>query len=438
MSDPRRPDPGTRNPIPMARRPASWRDWAPATRRLLAARFWRSLAQGALVVDLALYLHALDWSGLAIGAVLSGGGLTGAMLSLAVGAASDRSRRKPFLLAYEVLTCGCALVAMTTVRPELLGIVIVLAGFGRGANGAAGPFSPAEQAWLAESVEPEDRGMVYSVNVALGFAGMALGALAAILPGLWRSWLGPADAYRPLFALVLVGNALNLALLVRTPERRSGRGGAPGAARSVPGAAAVQQRENRFLRDLVTVNSLNGLAVGLTGPLMAYWFHQRFGVGPEFIAPAMALTFAVTAAAAILSGRLTHRAGLVRVVVWGRGGGLVLLVLLPLMPAYWLAALAYLLRSALNRGTIGARQALVVSAVRDGRRGLAASLNAVSMQVPQAVGPALAGGLIDAGWLVTPFLLAAALQGIYVVLYGRLFGPRERQLIPVPARSDAG
>ena len=40
--------------------------------------------------------------------------------------------------------------------------------------------------------------------------------------------------------------------------------------------------------------------------------------------------------------------------------GLVLTVLLPLMPVYWLASMVFLLRSVFNRGSVGARQALVV------------------------------------------------------------------------------
>ncbi len=134
---------------PLERGRAAWLAMPRPTRRLLAARFWRSISQGALVVDLALYLRALGWSGAAIGMVLSGAGLVGAALNLVVGVTSDRFRRKPFLLTYEGLTCLCALVAMTHSRPLLLAPAIVLAGFGRGANGAAGPFSPAEQAWLA-------------------------------------------------------------------------------------------------------------------------------------------------------------------------------------------------------------------------------------------------------------------------------------------------
>ena len=123
---------------------------------------------------------------------------------------------------------------------------------------------------------------------------------------------------------------------------------------------------------------------------------------------------------------MSHRLGLVRSVVWGRGLGLVLLLFLPLMPLYWLASLVYILRSALNRGTVGARQALVVGAVGDERRSFAVSLNALSMQLPQSFGPAVAGALIGAGWLATPFYLAAALQGVYVWLYSRVFTPFER------------
>jgi MFS family permease len=70
-------------------------DLHPTTLRLLLARTLRSVGQGALVVDFALYLNALHWSAAAIGLVLSGGGLFGAALSLLVGSASDRLRRKP-------------------------------------------------------------------------------------------------------------------------------------------------------------------------------------------------------------------------------------------------------------------------------------------------------------------------------------------------------
>lgn len=399
------------------------------TRRLLAARFWRSIAQGTLVVDLALYLHALHWSGTEIGAVLSGAGLVGAAFGLLVGVVSDRLGRKPFLLLYEGLSCACAAVAFSTSRPVPLTLAILLAGFGRGANGAAGPFAPAEQAWIAETVVPTARGYVFSLNSALGFLGMAAGALAAVLPAHWAKSLGDAGSYRPLFLIVVAGNAANFLLLAGAKDRRPvAPPVAPAGAAAAGAARDVHRRENRFLGRLMMLNAFNGLAIGLTGPLMSYWFARRFHAGPVLIAPVMSITFLVTAAAAWFSGRLTRRAGMVNVVIWGRTGGLALLLLLPIMPFYSLAALLHILRSAFNRGTIGARQALVVSAVRDERRGLASSLNALSAQVPQSVGPVIAGTLMGAGWLVIPFYCAAALQATYLLLYGRLFKPVEQEI----------
>lgn len=400
---------------------------SPTTERLLAARFWRSIAQGALVVDLALYLHALNWSGAAIGAVLSGAGIAGAGLGLVVGIASDRCGRKRFLLAYEAICCACGIVALLTTQPAMLAGAIILAGFGRGANGAAGPFAPAEQAWIAETVEPRLRGAVFSLNSALGFLGMGIGALLAMIPGFAASGTAQQEDFRLLFLVVIVGNAANVWLISRAREEPRPRQPAHADA-PVEVSRERRQQENRFLRRLTGLNALNGFAIGLTGPLMSYWFSRRFGVGPVFIAPVMALTFVVTAAAAFYTGRLTRRSGLVNVVVWGRTGGLVLLLLLPVMPVYSLAATLFLLRSAFNRGTIGARQALVVSAVQDRRRGFASSVNALSGQFPQSLGPAVAGALMGSGWLIAPFYVAAALQGAYLLWYGRLFRPIEESM----------
>lgn len=404
-----------------------FRDLHPTTKRLLLARGFRSVGQGALVVDLALYLHALGWSGFAIGLVLSAAGLFGATLSLVVGISSDRLRRRPFLLWYEGIVLLCSVAAFVTSGTIILSAAIILAGFGRGANGAAGPFSPVEQAWLAEEVLPERRGRVYSLNTAFGFFGMGLGSFLAILPSFGLILFGNPThdplhplAYRPLFVLVGLATIANFMLLWGAQERYS-------AARRTPKSDHTEvdktrlREENRMLTGLVFLNSFNGMAVGFTGPLISYWFAIRFGVGPAAIAPVMGITFLFTGAASLVTGKVSERIGIVRSVVWARVIGLVMLIILPLMPVYWLASVVYLLRSAFNRGSVGARQALTVGLVGDERRGLATSLNTVSMQIPQSIGPTVAGYLFGAGDLALPFYIGALLQGIYVVAYGRFF-----------------
>lgn len=402
-----------------------WKALHPTTRRIMMARAFRSLGQGALVVDLTLYLKALQWTGFHIGWVLSLAGIVGAVLSLWVGISSDRMRRKPFLLVYECITLVCSLLAFITAQPLLLTIVIVIAGFGRGANGAAGPFSPVEQAWLAEEVQPEKRGKVYSWNTAMGFIGMGIGAVLAIFPAfvqhhtltLQYGFLVKADAYRPLFLIVAVANLCNLCLLFSAKENYNGKIVRAAHLQEKP----IRQQENKMLAGLFFLNIFNGMGIGLTGPLIAYWFAIKFGKGPAEIAPMMAITFFITGIAAIITGNISERKGIVTTVVYARALGLLLLLLLPLVPFFWIAALLYILRSALNRGSVGARQALTVGLVRNERRGLATSLNAVSMQIPQSAGPSISGWLFSAGSLGLPFYVGAACQAIYLVLYSRFF-----------------
>lgn len=391
---------------------------SPTARLLIGCRLVRSVGQGALVVDFALYMGALGWSAADIGLVYMGGLLFGAALTTVSGPLSDRVGRKPFLIGYDIVQVLAALAALATSQPWALLVAAILGGYGRGANGAAGPFGPVEQAWLSNGIETRDFGAVYSLNTALGFVGMAVGSAVAALPALWRGALPGALAYRPLFLFVAVGSLVALVFLFMMSDSRVAR---PARKSGSPAADAEAGRERSMLMKLIGVNALNGLGIGIVGPFMAYWFHLRYGVGPAAIGPVLCAGFILSSATALWTGWLTRRIGTTQSVVVMRGAGLVLFVLLPFAPTYLIAAALYVLRSACNRGTAGARQAVGLRLVGPSRRGLAASVNAVSMQVPRALGPVVGGLLLDAQMLAAPLLIAAGLQGLYLLLYQWIF-----------------
>ena len=389
-------------------------------RLLMAARTARSVGQGATVASFSLYLHALNYSGAAIGTVLMAGLLFGALMTLIVGPLSDRRGRRGLLLGYEVAAAVAALAAVVSRDEAVLIVAATVAGFGRGANGAAGPFGPVEQAWLAREVEGAARQRTFSLNATLGFLGMAAGAALVALPAALGRSYAVVDTYRLLFLLPLAGSLVSIALIgcAREPTVR------PAAAPSdvdLSGRAQVTRQENRQLRRLALTNAVNGLAIGIVGPLMAYWFARRFAQSPALIGQALAASFVLAAAGSILSGRLSQRFGAVRSVLWMRLIGLVTLLATPFVPVFGLAAALYALRAAFNQGTAGARQTVAAGLTRAERRGLAASVQNLSLQIPRAVGPVLGGALIHAGYFITPFLLAAALQALYLVLYWRYF-----------------
>lgn len=383
----------------------------PGTRLLLASRFVRSVGQGALAVDFTLYLHALRWTVPAISAILSAALGLGVVLTLVAGPLSDRWGRRGFLFLYEASQFLAALAATFSAHGAILWPAALIAGFGRGGNGAAGPFTPVEQAWLAQTLTPGQRGPIYSLNAALGFTGNAAGAVIATLPSFLHAILPGALAYRPLFALSAIGSLICCALILRTPDSETRRVTPPAP------KTHEDRRENRLVLRLMLANLMNGAGVGATGPLIAYWFAVRFNQGPAEIGPLMAAGFLMAAIASIAAGYLSTWFGVVRAVVMMRLAGLLLLIALPFAPTFGLAATCYVLRAMFNRGTTGARNALNVSLVRQERRGFASSMGNVSMQIPRAVAPMLTGVLFAAGDLGLPFLIGAGFQGAYLALY---------------------
>lgn len=404
-------------------------DIAPTAWLLLAARLVRSLWQGALVVDFALYLHALQWSAVAISAVLAAALLLGAALSMLLGPLSDRLGRRRFLLAYDAIQGVAALAAFTTTATVPLAVAAIAGGFGRGGNGSAGPFAPIEQAWLAQCVPAPERGSVFSLNAALGFFGMAIGSVLAGIPA-WTagSTTPPPDAYMPLFLGAAVLSAVSFLLIFLGKDIEQPRQNAAFPESSAQPAVdetredeAERRRENRLLLRLVLANALNGAGIGLTGPLLSYWFALRFHHGPGTIGPMLAVGFLLAAAASLATGFSARRMGLVRTIVAMRTIGLLLLLALPFATTFWLASVLYIGRSVLNRGTSGPRSAVNVGIVRPARRGFSSATANAALQIPRSIGPIAAGLFYDAGFFREPFLIAALFQAGYIWLYNRSF-----------------
>ncbi len=405
----------------------------PTVKQLIVIRGLRSFGQGMMVVDLTLYLAALHWSGAIIGGVLTAAGIFGAILILGVGIYSDRYGRKPFLIIAESLATVSAIGATFTSNGVFLTLAIVVAGFGRGQTGSAGPFAPAEQAWLALLVPKEDRGRLFSLNTGIGFLGMGMGALVGGTPHFLQAYFSSTLAFRPIFALVALLSIVCLILILRLPSDRSVNEASkitdPLASgeelRSIKAdlelEAQIRKSENRNLMKLAFVNVVNGLAIGLTGPLMAYWFSIKYGVGSGEVGLTLALSFLLTSVSSVVTGYIADRVGLIRSVIVFRMIGVVLMFLLPFSPTFLIASSIYIVRNALNRGTQGARSALNSSLTRDKRRGLASSVGAMSMRFPSSIGPTLSGMMLDANLLAVPFFISSGLQLGYLVLYQSFF-----------------
>lgn len=395
-----------------------WASFPPNVRLLLGARLARSIAQGVIAVDFALYLRALGWSGSAIGFLLGAGLVFAVALTIAMSIPSDRLGRKPFLVSYDAVYALACLGASLSANPGVLLLAAIVGGFGRGANGSAGPFSAIEHAWMTQGLGAAEWTRALGLNTTLGFVGMGVGAACGVIPAIMTpANTGNAASYRIIFDIAFLASVASLACLVFAQDHHHRHVETVHPSQE----PSVRKKENKNLRNLSLVNFLQGTGIGLAGPLVSYWFAIRFHIGPGRIAPLMAMGFFLAAGSSLLANHFARRFGLMNVIVSFRVIALGLLVALPLAPNLPVAVFLYLLRVTLNRATNGPRASITSGLVRNQRRGLAGMVSKVSRQIPRSVGPIVAGYLFDSGLLAAPFLLGALFQAGYLVLYQRNF-----------------
>jgi Na+/melibiose symporter-like transporter len=165
--------------------------------------------------------------------------------------------------------------------------------------------------------------------------------------------------YQLPYIVIFVFAALTLILLLKVTENYKAK--VPKSSSLSPQEQSVNKKENFNLLKLIGLNSINGLAIGLKGPLIAYFFAVKFGVGVKHIGFVLAITFLLSAVLSFYTGKLSLRIGIVKSVFIQRLVGLIFLILLPLAPSYILASIFYIFHQIFNRNSAGARQALTVS-----------------------------------------------------------------------------
>jgi MFS family permease len=395
----------------------------PDLRKLLAMRALRGFGDGYVSLLLPVYLLALGFSPLEVGAIATATLLGSGAMVFGLGLLAHRFPQRRLVLTAAVLMAasGFAFALSADFWPLM---VIALVGTLNPTTGDVTIFSPLEQSMVTQTVHAKDRTAVFARYSLLGALAGATGSLFAAMPE-WvnAQWgLGLVTALKAMFALYGVFGLITL-LVYRT---LSAAVEPPGDA---PNAPIAQSRP--IVYRMAAVFSIDAFAGGFAvQSLVALWLFQRFDLSIAVAGQIFFWAGLLAAGSVLVSSWVARRIGLINTMVYTHLPANVFLLVTPFMPTLELAMLTLLLRYSLSSMDIPARTSFVMAVVPPHERAAAASFTAVPRSLAAGISPVFAGwllGLSSFGW---PLVIGGALKIGYDLLLLKMFSavkpPEER------------
>ncbi|HET8538800.1 MAG TPA: MFS transporter [Anaeromyxobacter sp.] len=390
---------------------------------LFATRAVRLFAYGLASVVLALHLGAAGLDEARVGLLFTLTLLGDAAVSLAVTTRADRAGRRRMLLlgAGLVVLAGAAFAATTSFA--LLAVAATLGVLSPSGN-EVGPFLPIEQAALAQELPPGRRTAALAWYQLTGALATAAGALAGggLAEGLQRAGWAPLASTRAVFGAYATAGVVLAALAWRlSPAIEAPRPASAGAAARAP--ALGLHRSRGVVARLAALFSLDAFAGGLVvQSFVAWWFHERFGVGPALLGGIFFGANLLAGVSALSAAAIARRVGLLNTMVFTHLPSNVLLALVPLMPTLPLAVGVLLLRFSISQMDVPTRQSYTLAVVDPDERSAAAGVSGIARTLGAAIAPAAAGPLYASAALSgLPFLASGVLKILYDLALWRAF-----------------
>jgi MFS family permease len=377
-------------------------------KKLLVTRVLRTFAYGYLATAIGLYLDKLGMTPAQVGFVLTAAIGGSALMTVFWSIAADRyGRRRTVATMALLMSVGGIAFALTN---EFW--VLVAAGFTgtiSATSSEVGVFQTVEQAILPQTAPGARRTWLFSIyNTVANFAA-GLGSLFVAAVGVFASvGLQGPDAYRPFFVLYAAIGLANFVLFVSLSDKVE---------------LAHVEGERRFIgihrstgvvAKLSALFGLDAFAGGLVvHSIVAYWFYLRWQLDPAQLAVIFFWVNVLSGLSLLAAGWLAGRIGLLNTMVFTHLPSNVLLILVPLAPAAWLAVALFLMRMTISQMDVPTRQSYTMAVVDPDERTATAGITNVARTTASAISPTLVGLWFAAAALGAPFFVAGALKVLY-------------------------
>ena len=377
-------------------------------RLLLGARGLRDFGDGFVAVLLPVYLMALGFSPLEVGA-LAGTALFGsALLTLAVGFLGVRYDHRLLLISSAGLMTATG-VALSIVNSYALLLVVAFIGSVNPSGGSASSFVPVEHAVLTRETADAERTKAFARYSLVGGLASAGGALAAASPELFTrtdwSELSGIKAMFGIYAMLgLVGGLLYTRIPRRPPPTQHDLAQALGPSRTI-------------VYKLAELFSLDAFAGGfVVQSLLALWLFERFDLSLSAASLFFFWSGVLSAFSFPVAASLSSRFGLVNTMVFTHIPSSLCLILAAFAPSLTMALGLLLVRAALSQMDVPTRSSYVMAVVTEAERTAAASFTSVPRSLAASLSPAIAGALFSLSWQASPLIVCGALKIVYDLL----------------------
>src|SRR5262249_58344493 len=259
---------------------------------VLVAKTLRTFCYGFLGILLPVYLAERGMDARGVGLAVTCTLVASAALTYAVRRPAERFGARATLGAFAALSALAALLFFVSDHPWVVVVAAMIGNVAVG-TGETGPFLSIEQVVVARAVPGPRRTMVLSVYNLLGYAAAGVGSAIVGLA-----------APRALFAVFLGVGVAQALVYARLPSM------------AVTRTTTAQPASSALIRRLAALFALDSFAGGFVlQSLVAYFLHQRYGLGLEALGQIFLVAQLITAASLLLAARAARQFGLLNTMV---------------------------------------------------------------------------------------------------------------------------
>lgn len=370
---------------------------------LALAMFSSNLGMGVVTPLLPLYVQSLGATGIWVGAIMAGYGASCFLATPFFGRLSDRRGRKLFLcvglICYSVLSLGY-IWSNNVVHLVLLRLL----------QGAAGGMvTPIAIAYVGDLSPRGEEGRWMGYANAAFFGGFGVGPL---LGGVLTDHFGMVSAFSSMGGFNLLAFLVALFLLP-VVEVRLSRG-------DTPSLSFREMTRSSMVRGLFSFQLSQAFCRGGFISFVPLFAAARAGLSPTLIGVILSINLLLTSALGPIGGNIADRFNRKVLAMGGNSLFILSMVLVPFAGNFWLL-LIVAAASAVGGGlSLAAASALAVDEGRKYGMGSTMGVTNMGMFIGFALGPVIAGGIVDFTDISAAFYLGSLVMFIGTILFAWL------------------